>query len=150
MNENRLDIPINIHTPTSERKSGQRIDPDHLVLELVFYIPTRDFDGIPYYSNNFIFDQDNSNMSYALNRSLRDNELRKNNNIIVNLKPILNETETDCSICFEKIKLNEKVFDLTCKHAFHEECLSNWIKYKQDCPVCRKTISCKTKKRSIL
>lgn len=137
---NRVDVPFNINTPTSERRGSRVIDDSNLTLVIVtlpitFSLSDRDYDH---------------NQS-ILHRSLNDNGLRKNNNIDVNLPSSLNKKENcQCSICFEEIKLDEKIFELSCKHDFHESCLKNWIKYKQDCPVCRKKISHKTKKQSIL
>lgn len=128
---NRVDIPFNINTPTSERK-GLQIEEENLDIEIILLIPSP-----------FIFNgrNDFSNYQSILNRSLNDNELRKNNNINTNLKTIQNKKENcQCSICFEKIDLNENLFDLNCGHDFHESCLNNWIKYKQDCPVCRKSV----------
>lgn len=129
---NRVDIPFNINTPTSERK-GEFQQFENLDIEIILLIPQ------PF--------SDFSNYHSILNRSLNDNELRKNNNINTNLKPIENKKENcQCSICFEKIAINEKTFELDCKHDFHESCLNNWIKYKQNCPICRKSVPFKIKK----
>ena len=59
-----------------------------------------------------------------------------------------------CSIClknfyFNKNKINkifckvtqdENIHETPCNHHFHERCLFNWRKYKNICPVCRKTL----------
>jgi len=29
---------------------------------------------------------------------------------------------------------------LTCKHILHTECISEWVKYKSECPICRAEI----------
>jgi hypothetical protein len=53
------------------------------------------------------------------------------------------ETE-DCTVCLNKIKLCEKIVKLDCcKGYFHFDCLNEWTKYKQDCPLCRKKIESK-------
>lgn len=40
-----------------------------------------------------------------------------------------------------KRKVNIKGFMITpCHHIFHTECLENWMKYKLQCPVCRKSL----------
>ena len=47
-----------------------------------------------------------------------------------------------CSICLEEI-WNGKV-QLTvmtdCGHRYHKECLDNWLKIKENCPLCREKI----------
>lgn len=139
MSDNKTDIPFTIHTPTSER-IGERIQ-YRVSLEPIFYvIEFYDMDDGEIYSSHIL--NHDYDFNRTLNRSLRDKELKKNNNIIINTKPVPNEKENDCSICFEKIEIGEKIFDLDCKHVFHEKCLSNWVKYKQDCPVCRDSIKC--------
>mgnify|MGYP003331991169 CR=1 FL=1 len=49
--------------------------------------------------------------------------------------------DIDCSICLDYenrvgIVLNQ------CNHKFHDKCIREWIKIKQECPVCRNTIMC--------
>eukprot|EP00928_Gymnodinium_smaydae_P082505 TRINITY_DN65844_c0_g1_i1.p1 TRINITY_DN65844_c0_g1~~TRINITY_DN65844_c0_g1_i1.p1 ORF type:complete len:217 (+),score=9.13 TRINITY_DN65844_c0_g1_i1:62-712(+) len=36
------------------------------------------------------------------------------------------EDDATCSICLERIELNELVTQLTCKHFFHTHCVSEW------------------------
>lgn len=45
-----------------------------------------------------------------------------------------------CSICFEKVPSTNsaKTKRLTCGHAFHLNCISNWFVNSDCCPVCRK------------
>ncbi len=49
----------------------------------------------------------------------------------------------DCSICCEKITLNQKSCKTKCNHIFHYVCLSKWsqqlmIKKRNfNCPLCR-------------
>lgn len=47
-----------------------------------------------------------------------------------------------CSICINNYEETEIVSVLSnCKHMFHLECITEWVKYKQECPMCRKCIS---------
>ncbi len=46
----------------------------------------------------------------------------------------------DCSICLEKMKLNEKLIILYCSHIFHEDCILSWFNKKKLCPLCDKHI----------
>lgn len=52
----------------------------------------------------------------------------------------LNENDDgfECGICIERFKQNESVTTLkNCKHEFHKQCVSQWIKDKGTCPLCR-------------
>ena len=51
--------------------------------------------------------------------------------------------EECCAICKENFELEENIITLTCSHIFHSDCISEWIKYKSECPVCRKPIETK-------
>lgn len=43
-----------------------------------------------------------------------------------------------CSICLNSIKKEEDTTKTNCKHLFHLECISRWLKIKTSCPLCRK------------
>lgn len=40
-----------------------------------------------------------------------------------------------CSICLEVLEIDIKY--LGCKHCFHDTCISDWLKLKASCPLCR-------------
>lgn len=43
-----------------------------------------------------------------------------------------------CSICLDNFEINEKVYRTKiCNHLFHRECLKEWLKTENSCPVCR-------------
>lgn len=47
-------------------------------------------------------------------------------------------SERECSICRETIS---EGFSLTsCYHLFHVSCLSDWLIYKNECPICKKLV----------
>jgi hypothetical protein len=46
-----------------------------------------------------------------------------------------------CPICFDDMQ--EKHYS-ECKHAFHKECLLEWLKHHQTCPICRAVLVCET------
>ena len=52
-----------------------------------------------------------------------------------------NNEKIDCHICLEKLEKGEKIIRLRCSHILHEECMNDWIKYNNNCPVCRGNIS---------
>ena len=69
-------------------------------------------------------------------------------------KKILTE---NCAICLERFinitsKKNKLIDDdddisiLNCGHQFHKNCISKWMKWKKDCPLCRQKINPKYNK----
>jgi len=47
-----------------------------------------------------------------------------------------------CSICLSNFKCSDNLYKISCNHLFHKDCLDEWVKHKQECPVCRCTITC--------
>ena len=46
----------------------------------------------------------------------------------------------ECILCSEKVKNDEKIRVLKCRHQFHLDCLNTWLtRYNQFCPTCRAT-----------
>lgn len=45
-----------------------------------------------------------------------------------------------CSICRDDFIPKDEIMLLECKHIFHDKCISEWGKYKAECPSCRKPI----------
>lgn len=48
------------------------------------------------------------------------------------------EQDAECSVCREDLKRGDRHLIFGCRHAFHEECLIDWLKIKNSCPTCRK------------
>ena len=48
-----------------------------------------------------------------------------------------------CCICMDNFSCNQEVYWLSCKHIFHKDCLSEWIRYKPECPTCRSSVDLK-------
>jgi hypothetical protein len=64
------------------------------------------------------------------------NRVKEVNDKINAIKTRVTEAlEDDCSICADK--LNNAVLVPCCQHIFCGECVINWIKTKQSCPMCR-------------
>lgn len=72
-----------------------------------------------------------------------DRKLRKNDSVFILYQTIKTKTEFDCVICTESCKIGTEVAQLICDHCFHIKCISEWGKYKQDCPICRNPIEYK-------
>ena len=46
--------------------------------------------------------------------------------------------ETECAICLEEFQRNDIIKEFyKCKHIFHKECLKNWLKRSNECPLCK-------------
>lgn len=48
--------------------------------------------------------------------------------------------ENSCSICIENMHKGDEAVVLPCKHWFHDECVTLWLKQHNTCPVCRRPI----------
>ena len=47
--------------------------------------------------------------------------------------------QQDCPICNEEFNETDST-TTPCKHIFHEQCLTKWIKISNTCPMCRKNL----------
>ncbi len=45
-----------------------------------------------------------------------------------------------CSICMFDFEQVENLYETQCKHTFHIECLSTWVRINKTCPLCRNSI----------
>jgi len=88
--------------------------------------------------------QEELELRIAIEESERDLELKKNENIILEYDWVEYNKSCrydSCTICIEDFKEEYYIVKLECGHLFHEECISEWGLYKQECPVCKKEIS---------
>lgn len=56
---------------------------------------------------------------------------------IKKLKIKINKEQVECSICFDPIKLEEKIYRIPCEHKFHIICINSWLDDNNTCPLCR-------------
>lgn len=45
-----------------------------------------------------------------------------------------------CPICMCEMGENEYIYNLTCHHVFHIDCLEQWYMRRNTCPVCKQNI----------
>jgi Ring finger domain len=67
----------------------------------------------------------------------------KNANVVLDIhsrKCTASEIGKECAVCLEKIKEGDAVATINCAHTFHSNCITEWGKYKQECPLCRSRI----------
>jgi hypothetical protein len=92
-------------------------------------------------NNNIIYN--NNNRNYNNNNRInsnRNNYNRNNNNNNNNNNGISKYTKCDqkqCTICLELFKEGENIRRLECLHIYHINCIKNWLKNKDQCPVCK-------------
>jgi hypothetical protein len=80
-----------------------------------------------------------TNMNFTINGTnvLSKNFLRTNYLIPI---PVPNDSEETCSICTTSVEENGTATwsTLSCNHKFHVDCITEWLTYRQTCPLCRK------------
>ena len=42
-----------------------------------------------------------------------------------------------CIICLEEYEIGDLVYQMSCFHVYHEDCIARWLDDSQSCPVCR-------------
>ena len=67
----------------------------------------------------------------------KNNEINVIKNLNSNSKLHLCKKEVECSICLQKIKINDIVRITSCKHQFHSNCIDRWLEEKPFCPLCK-------------
>ena len=88
-------------------------------------------------------DRTESVLERVLNESLSESKTfeRKPRKIDEGLK-IKQDVNIFCCICQLTTENKDKVLELKCNHVFHESCITEWIAYKNECPVCKKEVKC--------
>ncbi len=49
----------------------------------------------------------------------------------------LDPEKKNCIICLEDFKNGDKAIILPCIHLFHTNCIKNWLKTQNTCPICK-------------
>ena len=49
----------------------------------------------------------------------------------------LDAEKKNCVICLEEFKNKDKAIILPCIHLFHKNCIKNWLKKQNSCPICK-------------
>jgi Ring finger domain len=44
--------------------------------------------------------------------------------------------EETCTVCQERFEEDDSVLQLPCKHHFHQDCITPWLRDSKLCPVC--------------
>ena len=103
-------------------------------------------------SVNFIFDspiyleemREEQMMQLAMTESMnsyRTQEKKPDVELLIkSTKSTCDNKDEICAVCKSEIEIDNDIVTLECKHVFHSECISEWVKYKSECPVCRAEI----------
>lgn len=49
--------------------------------------------------------------------------------------------EVSCAVCMDNLQANDMVRQLSCKHTYHDKCVSQWLEINSTCPLCRANIT---------
>ena len=121
-----------------------------------YRIPNTNFNNI-YHRNNPFREINNLNNPFLINHPSVEDFLMQlaermheprinplNENLISSLPEItisdmtkIPSEKNECVICLTKYELNEKVILLPCTDMFHTECIKNWFKNQDSCPLCK-------------
>lgn len=47
----------------------------------------------------------------------------------------------NCTICLEDFSAGDKYITLPCFHNFHENCIKNWLRQSNQCPICKHRVN---------
>lgn len=47
---------------------------------------------------------------------------------------------SECPVCREEFQSGETLVELVCKHRFHQDCITEWLRINGTCPVCRRNL----------
>ena len=59
------------------------------------------------------------------------------------LNIIPNTSESECVICLDKINVDDRIFELSCNHKYHIDCMVQYFNSNSSgskCPICREQI----------
>ncbi|CAD8153254.1 unnamed protein product [Paramecium octaurelia] len=54
---------------------------------------------------------------------------------------MIEDQSQTCYICQEDFMQDETELEMSCSHNFHKDCLTQWLKLNNSCPVCRAKIN---------
>jgi hypothetical protein len=62
----------------------------------------------------------------------------RNPNVVLDDSILLDQDDNTCTICLNELQSGDRVSDLPCGHDFHVDCLKDWLKRKNQCPLCQR------------
>ena len=72
---------------------------------------------------------------------LNDEDINKYlNEIEINEISLKKYNKQKCIICLDSYSISDKICFLPCIHYFHFNCIKNWVKESNKCPICKHNI----------
>lgn len=149
------DIQFTIHE-VDEETNEFRSSLSNVLYQMIgisfMFNPTNPMDTFFSIMENELLMSSSSNRYYpidifedTIDESQREVELEKKD-ISINVSSqkfyTINTNYLSCSVCITDFKKDDMVSLLNeCNHVFHTECIIEWGKYKQECPLCRSVLS---------
>ena len=90
-----------------------------------------------------IYNLNNQNNRIYIRPVIRNNDHPTDREILNGLPEILIDTsklyeeKKKCNICLDEYKTGDKATILPCIHLFHTNCIKNWLKKQNSCPICK-------------
>ncbi|WVZ73878.1 hypothetical protein U9M48_022135 [Paspalum notatum var. saurae] len=48
--------------------------------------------------------------------------------------------QTECAVCLQDVDEVDMLMAMPCSHAFHQQCIFEWLQRKRTCPLCRREL----------
>jgi len=77
--------------------------------------------------------------SISFPSQFRGHARRVSSGILDILKRI--DAEPECTICMDDLSKGDAMGQLECGHAFHKQCIVDWLRENTSCPMCRETMT---------
>jgi hypothetical protein len=84
-----------------------------------------------------LLDKNNSQKKYAKESSLDKDSPAFSKSELLQCKLVCGRFEEECSICQEIMMEGNTVLKLSCRHAYHTQCVETWLERQNTCPMCR-------------
>jgi hypothetical protein len=88
---------------------------------------------------------ENNMIDEVIERTLNETTIERKENDFINFdsikyKKLSEDHDKECSICLINFEDDNDVCLTQCNHLFHNNCITEWSRYKKDCPICRKNL----------
>ncbi len=69
-----------------------------------------------------------------VSKGLSKEDIEKLNHVKIHRK------DESCPICCTEFSMGELGIQLRCKHIYHDECITEWFKDENNCPICKQPV----------
>jgi hypothetical protein len=92
-----------------------------------------------------LLNKNNSPKKGATEYNSNSTSIEKNSSFeSLQCKLVCGRFEEECSICQEIMMEGNVVLKLSCRHAYHTECVQTWLERHNTCPLCRNEMPVRT------